>query len=283
MKLQLYRYFGSHAFESLRDKRLMIARPSTLNDPFEFLYISTGQMTMPRARQYIKSRIKSDTFYDEVRKWHPNIRSRKDFKRFMRAGLEDMAKKYFDRYDSITESDSKFFKDFAEKHFRLLCFSAPDVLPREEILMWSHYAAKHTGVRIRFLLDDSVKCPYSLKKVLYSKERPGIDLTCSAETEKFKSALVEVIRTKADGWAYEREYRMFSMSSHCVDETGADGAVRSFMAFDANIVSQIDFGLECPKSEIDRISILARAEYPHAELRKATYHKSKYAIEYVKI
>lgn len=283
MKIQLYRYFGSHAFECLRDKKLMLARPRTLNDPFEFLYKSTGQMTMPKARHYIKSRIKSDTFYDEFKKKHTHIRNKKDFKRLMRDKLDELSKNYFDQYDSITEPNPEFCKDLAEKHFRLACFSSPDVLPHEEILMWSHYAAKHAGVRIKFSLDDSIKYPYFLKKVLYKKERAGIDLTETAETEKVKDALVKAIRTKAEGWSYEREYRMFSLPSLCLDETGTDGVVRSFMSFNPNVVLQIDFGIDCPKPEIDRISSFARTEYPHAELRRATYHKSEYAIAYTKI
>ena len=74
--IQLYRYFGSHAFETLRDCRLMMAIPSTLNDPFEFLY-RTAPVTLAKARKYIQRREKSDTFYLEAKKNNPDIKNKK--------------------------------------------------------------------------------------------------------------------------------------------------------------------------------------------------------------
>jgi hypothetical protein len=280
MQIELYRYFASHAFETLRDKMLMLARPSTLNDPFEFLYRNKGQITMAKARRYIKGRIKSDYFYDEIKKKNPSIRNKSDFKKFMRSNLEKFAQKYFDDYDEISNPDPLFCQNLAEKHFRISCFSSTEVLPFEEILMWSHYGAKHSGVRLKFILNTSARYPYFLKKVLYSKERVGVDFTNTADTKENKEAIIEAVRTKSEGWSYEKEYRLFALPSDCQEVKGDDGEVRSFMKFNPEIILQIDFGINSPKEEIERIMRLARFEYPHVKIRKATYHKCDYALTY---
>lgn len=281
--MQLYRYFSSHAFETIRDARLMLAKPSTLNDPFEFVYKSAGQITMPKARQYIKGRMKSESFYHEFRKQHPSVRNKKGFKSLMRDKLEELSKNYFDRYDSITAVDPEGCHRLGDNNFRISSFSSLTVEPHEEILMWSHYAAKHSGVRMRFELSEEVKYPYFLKKVIYSKERVGLDLTSGAENEQSRSALIEAIRTKAEGWAYEREYRMFCLPAMCDDEVGSDGVTRSFMKFNPKVVSGIDFGIKCPPAEIKKIEDFVKSSHPHIELRRASHHKSAFAIEYIKI
>ncbi|WPJ97892.1 DUF2971 domain-containing protein [Coraliomargarita algicola] len=283
MEIELYRYFASHAFETLKDKMLMLARPSSLNDPFEFLYRSKGQITMAKARRYIKSRMKSEYFYREIKRNNPAIKNKSDFKKFMRSEFENLSRKYFDDYDTISTPDPLLCKIMAEKHFRLSCFTSTELLPHEEILMWSHYAAKHTGVRLKFRLNDSIKHPYLIKKVLYSKERAGLDLTNTAEIQETQKTIIESVRTKAEGWSYEKEYRLFAQPSDCKDVKGDDGEVRSFIRFKPEIILQIDFGINSPKREIERITTLARSEYPHVQIRKANYHKCDYALTYEEI
>jgi hypothetical protein len=48
----LFRYFGSHALETLQDNLLKAATISSLNDPFELLYRLAGTMTV--AKYYAK-------------------------------------------------------------------------------------------------------------------------------------------------------------------------------------------------------------------------------------
>jgi hypothetical protein len=258
----------------------MVAKPSTLNDPFEFLYRNTGAMTISKARKYIKSKKQSDFFYNEIKRNDPNVKNRKDFKRLMNEKLEELAKNYLQRFETITECNPDFARNIADTSFRISCFSKEDIEPSDQILMWSHYADKHSGIRIKFSLDETRKHPYFLKVVNYRKERVAIDLTNGAETEAVKNALMEAAATKSDAWRHEKEVRMFVLSDQCKDETDLVGVTRSFKSFDPSIVKGIDFGIRCPQHEITRIVELAKHKYPRVELRRAIHHRSAFAIEY---
>src|ERR1700733_13708516 len=76
----LFRYFGSHALDVLRDSHLKTATVSSLNDPFELLYQLTGTMTTAKAKRYLKKRIHSDDFFATAQFCNPTIRSKKRFK-----------------------------------------------------------------------------------------------------------------------------------------------------------------------------------------------------------
>jgi hypothetical protein len=66
-------------------------------------------------------------------------------------------------------------------------------------LMWSHYAAGHTGVCLEFSTDNSVFS--QAQKVFYKQEYPRWLL----HGEKLE---LEILQTKSDEWSYEDEYRL---------------------------------------------------------------------------
>jgi hypothetical protein len=69
----LFRYFGSHALETLQDNLFKTATVSSLNDPFELLYQLTGEMTFAKAKRNLKQRIKSDQFLASVQLHNPTV------------------------------------------------------------------------------------------------------------------------------------------------------------------------------------------------------------------
>ena len=56
--MKAYRYFNSHWFESLRDKRFKLAKPSDLNDPFDCVIGYRGKpstaFVLPGAKQILE-------------------------------------------------------------------------------------------------------------------------------------------------------------------------------------------------------------------------------------
>jgi len=66
-------------------------------------------------------------------------------------------------------------------------------------LMWSHYAAGHTGVCLEFSTDNSVFS--QAQKVFYKQEYPRWLL----QGEKLE---LEILQAKSDEWSYEDEYRL---------------------------------------------------------------------------
>ncbi len=77
--------------------------------------------------------------------------------------------------------------------------------PRD-ILMWSHYAANHTGICLQFEIAHDVPVFGNAIPVQYSDEYPIIDWARSFP-EDIQSSLLR----KFKGWRYEQEYRILEI------------------------------------------------------------------------
>ena len=117
----LFRYFGSHALETLQDCHLKAATVSSLNDPFELLYQLTGTMTMAKAKRHLKQRIKSDQFFAVAQLHNPTIRTKKDLKKFMAAKRDTIAKNLVSSFPRLKAET--FLANTSDRLLRIVCFS----------------------------------------------------------------------------------------------------------------------------------------------------------------
>ena len=87
---------------------------------------------------------------------------------------------------------------------RVLCFTAV----RDDILMWSHYSAGHTGICLRFKIANDG--PFAdVKRVRYSRTSPRIDLLHDPEGHIVMTSML----SKSRHWSYEKEWRL--VLPHC--------------------------------------------------------------------
>ena len=274
----LFRYFGSHALETLRDGCLKTATVSSLNDPFELLYQLTGTMTMSKAKRYLKQRMRTDDFFATAQRHNPAIRSKKDLKIFMATKREKIAKDLVSAFSQFKAED--FIKNSSDRFLRLVCFSEATVDRLDEILIWSHYANRHNGVRIGFEFPDGITSPFKIVPVQYQRDRVAIDMTGGSETESVKEALYKSIRVKSIAWEYEREYRMLAILQLCETKKLDHGGYAEFVSFKKEWVKHVDMGLRASPDEIQKTKEFLKKEYPHITLRKAVFHRTDYALEY---
>ena len=159
----------------------------------------------------------------------------------------------------------------------MVCFSA-EARPNEEILMWTHYADMHRGIRIGFDLPE--KTPrFILRKVRYRKSRVAVDLSVDGFEPSVQEAVRLSLRTKSKGWAYEREYRLMTNPERCVPGEGPDEG-KLFIPFKREWVCRIDFGTRTEKETKAAIRELVRKKYPGVLITQALYHKTDYAMVY---
>ena len=112
---------------------------------------------------------------------------------------------------------SQGFHDAASS-LGILCLSNTN----SNILLWSHYAANHTGVCLGFAATNYTPFFGSAQKVKYSRAYPAIDVTSEDHEELAESLLL----TKSEDWQYEKEWRIFdfqgsgvrTFSEHCLRE-----------------------------------------------------------------
>ena len=112
-------------------------------------------------------------------------------------------------------------------NFAITCFSKKS----DEILMWSHYANKHTGFCVEY---DFSKCTnwaalITLFPVIYSKNRPHFPMSIFEQSNNFKDitvkegndsiiSLIRLLLIKSDIWSYEEEWRIIGLQNQLIDK-----------------------------------------------------------------
>jgi hypothetical protein len=276
--MELYRYLGTHGYESLRDKKLKVAAISTFNDPFEFLYRQERPMTLKLARDFLKSKENSNSFYIGLSSHQPNIKSRKDYLKLLRS--DEYAELILENFDRIVV-ESLGRRDVAlDKLLRVLCFSRKDVTPLEEILLWSHYANSHRGIRVAIDIPEAASSTMYLKEVLYNEHRVPIDFTSLDIGASIDAAIKEAVRVKSKAWEYEREFRLFIFPHACQAGTTPAEKGLLFYPFEVATVKGVDLGVRYADAEKKQMADLMMSCFPCATLRQATFHPQDYSLVY---
>jgi hypothetical protein len=145
----------------------------------------------------------------------------------------------------------KDFKKQCNKNTGLLCFSRNWTHP----VLWSHYAAKHTGVCLGFNLKSDI-----VRAVIYEKDRLMPDLGAATDSFVVGDDLKEqLLLTKSDYWIYESELRMIIDLS----KASKEGQLH-FRPFAADMVlSEVILGERCTLQP-DKVRELIRATNPCA-------------------
>lgn len=100
------------------------------------------------------------------------------------------------RYKRIPDSLSDSYID----EMGVFCMSER----RDHILMWSHYAEKHTGFCLEFLATLTTPFFGRAQKVKYRARYPAVNFFKSSRDEQMEATLL----TKASFWEYEQEWRI---------------------------------------------------------------------------
>lgn len=288
----LHHYFNTHAFETLKDAKLKTSRISSFNDPFEFLYVCDfGKMTPEKARQFHRSQLnKPEVLLGllAANRQSPNPLTDKEIKKRLENSEPAMVADIVKRWPEIakeTELPLERRRQIIDEELRAVCFSDPSqVKPLDEILLWSHYAKKHEGIRIGFEFPEGIKEPFEIIKMTYQKNRVVVDFSFGVDAQLAYKALDESAKVKSAAWTYEQEFRLFTKICKCVPGkiTHADltSTVEGFLDLNREWIKSVDFGVLCPDTEIQRVVNLLKTDYPNVIRKKAEFHKTEYALEY---
>src|SRR5436190_24203001 len=126
----IYRYqpFRPDAIDLIRTGRLWFSDPSRFNDPFDLL--PNFKMWETRFGRCLDQSRESARWTDTFKSY-----SRKEFLNATEAQRKRVLR------EKLLTQQARFKRDFA-KNFRVTCFSTDN----DNILMWSHYAAYHSGI-----------------------------------------------------------------------------------------------------------------------------------------
>lgn len=203
-----YSSFETSIDHIIDKKSLKFSNPITFNDPFD---CSEKLLNVRYDKQHI----------NEILKQNHNHYNRKD-----RRSL---------KVNEIKRQQNLIMKEKREE-FKICCFSGKN----DNMLMWSHYANKHTGICCGF--DFPIKIPkqFIIKPIRYEDQVNKLD----GETNLNKIILYW-LTTKSKMWEYEEEYRAICLSK----EPQKDFEIYHY---DPQYLKEIIFGCNIDHKQIEK-------------------------------
>lgn len=172
----LHKYVDERGIDIIRNLRLLASDPASFNDPFEFLH-GIPEFTGSDIEKLVKNDEFFDSFYSASNEKRPKEQLKQDI-----INNSGYFQKKFPKWFSASLLKEK--KDFL-KITRILCFSNPLFIKRsDELLMWSHYAASHKGMRITFETDIFDIKSQDLFEIKYNNDMPVLNIQKPGSWEK---------------------------------------------------------------------------------------------------
>ena len=165
---------------------LFFSKPSSFNDPFDcrpsfFMQASNEELI---------------SYYRNLLQRHMPQLNREQRRREAKKKLGDWERS--PRNPKAIKRVQQMHTERITEQIGVLCLSEIN----DDILMWSHYADSHRGICLEF--DGNFEFFAHTQEVKYPPERPRINPFRQGPEEMMEAALL----TKAEQWAYEREWRL---------------------------------------------------------------------------
>jgi hypothetical protein len=190
------------------EKTLLFSHPSVFNDPFD-------------CNEYLlKVRYEEDLILETINQLIPDSEPR--FR-------EEILRRFRN-----PENIAKTIRDQKNK-YRISCFSKL----HDEILMWSHYADKHSGICIGFNFPHVYENKFILCGIKYISEIKPLDGRADIQR-----VLLYWLTSKSSRWEYEQEIRAIT--------TGDPEKKYDIASFDKKYIKEIIFGCNVEEKVISK-------------------------------
>jgi len=244
--MTVYKYLHSHGLKFLSTLKLKLTSPADVDDPFEMRpQPGSAIVTEEMVGRMLASPDRMRAFFGlsghaDFDRWVTECQShRETFRNWLGRELPGAVKQYCNQAAEATAKD-----------YRMICFSKSN----DNILMWSHYGDKHSGIVVGFDRD-------ALQVALKAR---ALDVDCRKErvvwgSEEFLFPSLhyaeQFLRRKSLSWAYQEEVRY-------VVKRGSD----EFVSCPAKLVSSILLGAKFPAAEVPTVQRLMKNSGVRAEL-----------------
>lgn len=239
--------FTGRSLDRLRDivvgSRLFLCPPVRFNDPFDTAAHMVALGTPDERRAKFEGWLTSNGVYDLGRRAEA-------MKILMSKASEDLSSMFGPALEKIRETTG------------VVCFAGD---PRSTLL-WSHYAAEHTGVCLQLETARDFPVLSRAVRVDYEAEYPTINWFVG-----YEDGIKKMLLGKHPSWKYEDETRII-----------VDGEAGTYLPFRPEALRAIVLGVRADRSLIQAIATLLPerkdAGYPSVRLYKAHLHGRKYRL-----
>jgi hypothetical protein len=239
---ELYKHtsISNNLYKTLINAELWFASPTSFNDPFDCQINDQTNWTDENIRDFI-------------------IRTAWE------TGQQIDSEKIVRKNREMPGGFNSFFSEQLKKtlsEIGVTCFlQRPD-----NLLLWAHYSASHTGVCLKFDITEDLDLFGLTFRVEYSDEYPSFDYLTERDTLVKKAML-----SKSRHWEYEAEVRTMQKKY-------------GLFPFKKECLKEIIFGCKADPSEIKTIrEIVQNTGYPNLILRQAKLRRNEYNIDIVDI
>jgi hypothetical protein len=265
-------YKAKYALKVLNDLEIRASIPIELNDPFE---LSPDIDPTQFSKRRLEAILRQDFYIERAYRHEGRQRGFGSKKRFKHWYLKDLPRRAAEALPKIPKNVEAIRNDFAlrfGKYWRLICES----LVYDSVLMWTHYAANHTGLVLAF---DTAERPFSeIPKdcwltVKYSDQIP--DYVYSVKDREFRRKMFAVAGTKAKSWSYEEEIRIVLDPSWLRQGR--------FLPLTPKSIASVYCG--CRIAEGDKAAVQVVLKHPkldHVELWQGALDKSEHVLRFTR-
>jgi hypothetical protein len=282
---KLYKYVTADTSKKILENGTMRwSTPAVLNDPFDMQFAFQLPTDMQAARAKIFERWYRRIVGERINRatnsigsaaltassWKPT--TREEFEQEIGSAIDQSLSNLVNGAEALN-------KWLFQEHFansKILCFSEI----HDSILMWSYYAANHSGLVLRFTSNTTNSALSSARPVRYIDQMPPLydeealsdllDLE-GHHTSDADRIMNEVVWTKSSHWAHEREWRLYA-------GVGESVAAYEDVPFAATELDGVIFGLRIAEEDKATITDLIQAKYPHAESLQAKAKPNAYEL-----
>ncbi len=271
------RYFSDeYAVKTLQNLLFKVSNPNELNDPFE----NSPYFKKHEEQEWKSYLTKGSTIEDYYKRTHHQlgIKTIEEFRKKWEAGICQNILAGFMQVDDRETLDS--VKDDFSKKNRILCVNnATAIEAHGDILMWSHYANSHKGVKISF---DTGKIGWddlNITRVEYLEDRVMLDpIKVDKQDPTVMDDIKRALIVKSQGWNYEQEYRWFIPIPMC--ELDDEKSIH-FVKIPAEAIISVDIGVEAlPKIKERVMDLMKGNDFSHIKIRHAKLHETRFALNY---
>ncbi|MGD0820852.1 MAG: DUF2971 domain-containing protein [Desulfomonilia bacterium] len=311
--MPLYKYVTPERTDILKNGLIRFTQPVAFNDPFETLPCFLGGLPDDIVKGLLEDNLADPNLYKgtllsifktEMNKRHPetivpaeawdvinNLIPAKDAAKIMQpiaSIVSNQFAQFMGEGDLFKKYTLKSVLKSINKDYGLLCLAENP----NNLLMWAHYAASHTGFAIEF----NEKHPFfdkrekqeelgrCLTKVTYTKVRPKTFLLDpKIEEEQFRKRWAhDIFFTKSEHWEYEEEWRMLEFLKNCSHIERNEPYDICLFPIPFDCITGVIFGcraLDNLKSDIGHLK-QTNSSYSHIQLFEAYIDEKEYMLNF---
>lgn len=257
-----YRSFDNYYKDLIEKNLFFFSSPNNFNDPFDSKIIA-NYPAGTKNQVYKK-------IYESLREKHPTFSKKK---------LTLLADKSFNQNYKVIK-DPKLFTERVNQEIDKFLGIFTLTEDNKSILMWSHYANKHTGFCIEFDFQELsqicnnyliIKEAILVSKVIYSEDYPNVD-PYKYDVREYYNEYVDLLSIKSSVWAYEKEWRLIYLFHP-----------NSTLKFPDKVFKSIYFGLNCSEQNIANVISLTKNKKVALKYYKAEFQLFKFGIDFQEI